>query len=99
VIANNPIRKGGCLDSLSAEKAARFVRMCDSLGIPLLVVADVPGYLPGVRQEWDGVVRRGASCCMRSPRRFRSSVTWLVWVWFRDNREVHKVWQEGKDGR
>jgi acetyl-CoA/propionyl-CoA carboxylase carboxyl transferase subunit len=60
VVANNPIRKGGCLDSLSAEKAARFVRMCDSLGIPILVVADVPGYLPGVRQEWDGVVRRGA---------------------------------------
>lgn len=60
VIANNPIRKGGCLDSLSAEKAARFVRMCDSFGVPLLVMVDVPGYLPGVGQEWGGVVRRGA---------------------------------------
>jgi acetyl-CoA/propionyl-CoA carboxylase carboxyl transferase subunit len=60
VIANNPLRKGGCLDSLSAEKAARFVRMCDSFGVPLLVVVDVPGYLPGVGQEWEGVVRRGA---------------------------------------
>jgi acetyl-CoA/propionyl-CoA carboxylase carboxyl transferase subunit len=60
VVANNPIRKGGCLDSRSAEKAARFVRMCDSLGVPLLVVVDVPGYLPGVQQEWGGVVRRGA---------------------------------------
>jgi len=60
VIANNPLRKGGCLDSLSAEKAARFVRLCDSFGIPLVVVVDVPGYLPGVSQEWDGVVRRGA---------------------------------------
>lgn len=60
VIANNPIRKGGCLDSLSAEKGGRFVRMCDSLGIPLLVLVDVPGYLPGVGQEWNGVVRRGA---------------------------------------
>jgi acetyl-CoA/propionyl-CoA carboxylase carboxyl transferase subunit len=60
VIANNPIRKGGCLDSLSAEKASRFVRMCDSFGVPLLVLVDVPGYLPGVGQEWDGVVRRGA---------------------------------------
>src|SRR5438309_6805879 len=60
VIANNPMRKGGCLDSLAAEKAARFVRMCDSLGVPLLVIVDVPGYLPGVEQEWDGVVRRGA---------------------------------------
>ncbi|WP_019854981.1 acyl-CoA carboxylase subunit beta [Actinopolyspora mortivallis] len=60
VLANNPIRKGGCLDSLSAEKAARFVRMCDSFGIPLVVLVDVPGYLPGVDQEWGGVVRRGA---------------------------------------
>lgn len=60
VIANNPLRLGGCLDSLSAEKAARFVRMCDAFGVPLVVVVDVPGYLPGVGQEWDGVVRRGA---------------------------------------
>jgi acetyl-CoA/propionyl-CoA carboxylase carboxyl transferase subunit len=60
VIANNPLRLGGCLDAASAEKAARFVRMCDSLGVPLIVLVDVPGYLPGVGQEWDGVVRRGA---------------------------------------
>ncbi|MCD2195894.1 acyl-CoA carboxylase subunit beta [Actinomycetospora endophytica] len=60
VIANNPLRLGGCLDSPSAEKAARFVRLCDAFGIPLVVVVDVPGYLPGVGQEWDGVVRRGA---------------------------------------
>ena len=68
VVANNPLRLGGCLDSASAEKAARFVRMCDAFGVPLVVVVDVPGYLPGVGQEWDGVVRRGPSCCMRSPR-------------------------------
>lgn len=60
VVANNPLRLGGCLDSTSAEKAARFVRMCDAFGVPLLVIVDVPGYLPGVGQEWDGVVRRGA---------------------------------------
>ncbi|WP_370250470.1 acyl-CoA carboxylase subunit beta [Nocardioides sp.] len=60
VVANNPLRLGGCLDSFSAEKASRFVRMCDAFGIPLVVVVDVPGYLPGVGQEWDGVVRRGA---------------------------------------
>jgi acetyl-CoA/propionyl-CoA carboxylase carboxyl transferase subunit len=60
VIANNPLRLGGCLDSPSAEKASRFVRMCDAFGVPLVVVVDVPGYLPGVGQEWDGVVRRGA---------------------------------------
>jgi acetyl-CoA/propionyl-CoA carboxylase carboxyl transferase subunit len=60
VIANNPLRLGGCLDSPSAEKAARFVRMCDAFGVPLVVLVDVPGYLPGVGQEWDGIVRRGA---------------------------------------
>jgi acetyl-CoA/propionyl-CoA carboxylase carboxyl transferase subunit len=60
VIATNPLRLGGCLDSLSAEKAARFVRMCDAFGVPLVVVVDVPGYLPGTAQEWGGVVRRGA---------------------------------------
>lgn len=60
VLANNPIRLGGCLNSESAEKAARFVRLCDAFGIPLVVIVDVPGYLPGVSQEWEGVVRRGA---------------------------------------
>jgi acetyl-CoA/propionyl-CoA carboxylase carboxyl transferase subunit len=60
VIANNPLRMGGCLDALSAEKASRFVRMCDAFGVPLVVVVDVPGYLPGVRQEHEAVVRRGA---------------------------------------
>jgi acetyl-CoA/propionyl-CoA carboxylase carboxyl transferase subunit len=60
VLANNPLRLAGCLDAASAEKAARFVRMCDAFGVPLVVLVDVPGYLPGVRQEWEGVVRRGA---------------------------------------
>jgi acetyl-CoA/propionyl-CoA carboxylase carboxyl transferase subunit len=60
VLANNPLRLGGCLNSESAEKAARFVRLCDAFGIPIVVVVDVPGYLPGVDQEWGGVVRRGA---------------------------------------
>ncbi|RMI29466.1 acyl-CoA carboxylase subunit beta [Nocardia stercoris] len=60
VLANNPLRMGGCLTSESAEKAARFVRLCNAFGIPLVVVTDVPGYLPGVSMEWEGVVRRGA---------------------------------------
>lgn len=60
IVANNPLRLGGCLDSSSAEKAARFVRMCDAFGVPLVVLVDVPGYLPGLGQEWEGVVRRGA---------------------------------------
>jgi len=60
VVANNPMRLAGCLDSASAEKAAKFVRFCDAFGIPLVVLVDVPGYLPGLDQEWEGVVRRGA---------------------------------------
>jgi acetyl-CoA/propionyl-CoA carboxylase carboxyl transferase subunit len=60
IVANNPLRLGGCLDATSAEKAARFVRTCDAFGVPLIVLVDVPGYLPGLGQEWDGVVRRGA---------------------------------------
>lgn len=60
VVANNPVRRGGSLDASAAEKAAQFVRMCDSLGVPLVVVVDVPGSLPGLDQESDDVVRRGA---------------------------------------
>jgi acetyl-CoA/propionyl-CoA carboxylase carboxyl transferase subunit len=74
VLANNPMRLGGCLDSASAEKGARFVRMCDAYGVPIVVLVDVPGYLPGVDQEWDGVVRRGAKllhCVRRGDRAAR----------------------------
>lgn len=60
VLANNPLRLGGCLDGRGSDKAARFVRLCDGLGVPLVVVVDVPGYLPGVGQEETGVLRRGA---------------------------------------
>jgi len=60
VIANNPAHIGGVLDSSAGEKAARFVRTCDAFGIPLIVIADVPGFLPGAGQEWEGAVRRGA---------------------------------------
>jgi acetyl-CoA/propionyl-CoA carboxylase carboxyl transferase subunit len=60
VVANNPQNIGGVLDSAAAEKAARFVRTCDAFGIPLVVIADVTGFLPGAGQEWEGAVRRGA---------------------------------------
>ena len=60
VIANNPHYLGGVLDSAAGEKAARFVRTCDAFGIPLIVIADVTGFLPGAGQEWEGAVRRGA---------------------------------------
>jgi acetyl-CoA/propionyl-CoA carboxylase carboxyl transferase subunit len=60
IVANNPQYHGAALDSAAAEKAARFVRTCDSFGIPLIVIVDVPGFLPGAGQEWEGAVRRGA---------------------------------------
>ena len=60
VIANNPSHIGGVLDAAAAEKAARFVRTCDAFGIPMVVIADVTGFLPGPGQEWEGAVRRGA---------------------------------------
>ena len=50
----------GCLDIDASEKAARFVRTCDAFNIPLLTFVDVPGFLPGTGQEWDGIIRRGA---------------------------------------
>ena len=60
VVADNAIRAGGDVDALGAEKAARFVRMCDALGVPLIVLVDRPRYLPGVSPEWGGAIRRGA---------------------------------------
>jgi propionyl-CoA carboxylase beta chain len=50
----------GCLDIAASEKAARFVRTCDAFNIPLLTFVDVPGFLPGTGQEWEGIIRRGA---------------------------------------
>jgi acetyl-CoA carboxylase carboxyltransferase component len=61
VIANQPRHLGGVLDAASSEKGARFVGRCNAFGIPLLVLVDTPGYLPGTRQEGAGVIRHGAS--------------------------------------
>ena len=60
VVANDPQTLAGCLDADSGDKTGRFVQWCDTLGIPLLFLVDVPGYLPGLDQEDGGVVRRGA---------------------------------------
>jgi acetyl-CoA carboxylase carboxyltransferase component len=60
IVANQPRHLGGVLDSESAAKAARFVRTCDSFGLPLVVLVDTPGFLPGTRQEAAGVIRHGA---------------------------------------
>jgi acetyl-CoA carboxylase carboxyltransferase component len=60
VIANQPMVYAGCLDVDSSDKIARFVRTCDAFNIPLITFADVPGYLPGTKQEHGGVIRHGA---------------------------------------
>jgi propionyl-CoA carboxylase beta chain len=60
VVANQPMHFAGTLDIDASEKAARFVRTCDCFSIPVLTFVDVPGFLPGTGQEWDGIIRRGA---------------------------------------
>lgn len=60
IVGNQPMNLAGCLDIAASEKAARFVRTCDSFNIPVLTFVDVPGFLPGTGQEWDGIIRRGA---------------------------------------
>ena len=59
-VANQPIQFAGCLDIKASEKAARFVRTCDAFNIPIVMLVDVPGFLPGTNQEFDGIIRRGA---------------------------------------
>jgi acetyl-CoA carboxylase carboxyltransferase component len=61
VVANQPHHLGGVLDATASEKAARFIGLCDSFGLPLLAVVDTPGFMPGSRQEQAGVIRHGAS--------------------------------------
>jgi len=60
IVANQPAYLAGVLDSNSSTKAARFVRFCDCFNIPLLVFEDVPGFLPGTDQEWNGIITNGA---------------------------------------
>ena len=60
VVANQPTQFAGCLDIHASEKAARFVRTCDAFNVPVLTFVDVPGFLPGTEQEYDGIIRRGA---------------------------------------
>ncbi len=60
IVANQPTQFAGCLDIDASEKAARFVRTCDAFNVPILTLVDVPGFLPGVGQEHQGIIRRGA---------------------------------------
>ena len=60
IVANQPMSLAGCLDVESSKKAARFTRFCDCFNIPLLVLVDVPGFLPGTDQEWNAIITNGA---------------------------------------
>ncbi|MFP6736628.1 MAG: acyl-CoA carboxylase subunit beta [Rhodospirillales bacterium] len=60
IVANNPIVLAGCLDIDSSVKAARFIRFCDCFNIPIVMLVDVPGFLPGTQQEYGGLIRHGA---------------------------------------
>jgi len=60
VVANQPAVMAGVLDINASTKGARFIRFCDSFNIPLLVLEDVPGFMPGTEQEWNGIIRHGA---------------------------------------
>ncbi|MFJ7769699.1 acyl-CoA carboxylase subunit beta [Streptomyces sp. NPDC097107] len=60
IVANQPLRLGGVLDARAGDKGSRFIRMCDAFGLPLVVLVDTPGFLPGREQESEGIIRRGA---------------------------------------
>ncbi|MFC0315702.1 acyl-CoA carboxylase subunit beta [Gordonia phosphorivorans] len=60
IVANQPTQFAGCLDIDASEKAARFVRTCDAFNVPIITLVDVPGFLPGTDQEYNGIIRRGA---------------------------------------
>ena len=60
IVANQPAFLAGVLDNHASNKSARFVRFCDAFNIPLLVLEDVPGFLPGTDQEWNGIINNGA---------------------------------------
>jgi acetyl-CoA carboxylase carboxyltransferase component len=60
IVANNPLFNAGVLDINASDKASRFIRFCDSFNIPIVTLADVPGYMPGTEQEWAGIISHGA---------------------------------------
>ena len=60
IVANNPMNKAGVLDIDCSDKASRFIRFCDAFNIPIVTFVDVPGFLPGVQQEYGGIIRHGA---------------------------------------
>lgn len=77
-VANNPMHLAGCIDADAADKAARFIRICDAYNIPLVFVVDTPGYLPGVEQEKVGLIHRGAKLAFAAVDATVPKVTLIV---------------------
>ncbi|AKK12042.1 acetyl-CoA carboxylase, carboxyltransferase component (subunits alpha and beta) [Corynebacterium uterequi] len=77
-VANNPMHLAGCIDADAADKAARFIRICDAYNIPLVFVVDTPGYLPGVEQERVGLIHRGAKLAVAAVEASVPKVTLIV---------------------
>ena len=75
IIANQPRHMAGCLDINASDKAARFIRFCDCFNIPILTFVDVPGYLPGTKQEFGGIIRHGAKLLFAYPEATVPKVT------------------------
>lgn len=86
IVANQPMSLAGVLDIASSKKGARFTRFCDCFNIPLLVLVDVPGFLPGTDQEWNGIITNGAkiiirikrSHCATCYRYYPESIWWCI---------------------
>ncbi len=78
IIANQPMHMAGCLDINASDKAARFIRFCDCFNIPLLTFVDVPGYLPGINQEFGGIIRHGAKLLYAYPEATVPKITIVV---------------------
>jgi acetyl-CoA carboxylase carboxyltransferase component len=78
IIANQPQFLAGCLDINASDKAARFIRFCDCFNIPLLTFVDVPGYLPGIQQEYGGIIRHGAKMLYVYPEATVPKVTIVI---------------------
>ncbi|MDO9515681.1 MAG: carboxyl transferase domain-containing protein [Syntrophales bacterium] len=78
IIANQPLAMAGCLDINASDKAARFIRFCDCFNVPILTFVDVPGYLPGINQEFGGIIRHGAKLLYAYPEATVPKITIVI---------------------
>lgn len=78
VVANNPMVNSGCIDRDSSDKAARFVRFCDAFHIPVITFVDTPGYLPGIAEEHNGIIRHGAKLLFAYSEATTTKITVII---------------------